>query len=159
MSRFAIQTIMILLGILFFFTGFNINPNGFEGDVLNQRNYVLILAVLLVLASLGNIIYLKLKNKDLPAAEKEEEKEQADESNSNKTVYLMMGLLVFYAVGFTYIGFFVTSLIFIFTLTWFMQQWQTKKIFSSMLFSVVLTVVLFFLFDVINVYLPNTLLI
>lgn len=159
MNKYIIQIILILLGTLFLITSFTISTEGFDGDILNQRNYVVILAVLLIGLSLLNAAYIKFRSQDVDSdAPNEEGEENEPRTKQNKNTYLLMIMLVIYAFGVSYVGFFVSSFILAFSLAWYIQQWEAKKWLSSIIFSSGLTLTLYILFGIINVYLPETLL-
>ncbi|UFT98783.1 tripartite tricarboxylate transporter TctB family protein [Radiobacillus kanasensis] len=168
MKKVAIEIILILSGILFLITGLNIGAGGFSGDVLNQRDYVLILSGLLIVLSgismIKTLILSKKKDSDSTpetnSSKSEPESEENDRSHKvNKNIWMTMILLLLFAYGFSYIGFYVSSFIFVFILTWMMFNWSKRELAKSLIFSVGLNVAFFFLFQFINVYFPeNTLL-
>jgi D-alanyl-lipoteichoic acid acyltransferase DltB (MBOAT superfamily) len=80
------------------------------------------------------------------------------EKKSPYKVYLSMGLVFLFLLGFTYIGYYVTSFVFVFLITWLMFDWDRKKWGRCLAFSVGLNIALYVLFTLINVYFPKTLL-
>lgn len=172
LKKVIIQIVLILLGVYFVVTSYGISSMGFQGDVLNQRAYVTILAWLLIVFSALSMVVEILKHRrgneseQLPAASEAEEimEEMKVESDTKivkkgkSKVYLSMLLVLLFAYGFSYIGFFVTSFIFVFLITWLMFDWEKKKWIRSLIFSIGLNVVLYILFSLINVYFPKSLL-
>ncbi|WP_096189972.1 tripartite tricarboxylate transporter TctB family protein [Evansella halocellulosilytica] len=174
-GKYSIQIVMILLGLFFFITAFQISVRGFQGDVLNQREYVIVLSILLIGLAVASIVKEKIGSKqsnevireaeetmEVPEIEKEDEVVTPSESRSKLTlivdkyrIYIAMILVVLFAYGFAYVGFFVTSFVFVFLFTWMVYRFDRGKILNSFTFSVVLNVILYFLFDLISVYLPN----
>lgn len=166
-SKFTIQIVMIVLGIFFLIQSFQIKTMGFKGDILNQRDYVIVLAILIIIASTASILVEYRRGRkgenseeilvsDVGQAEVEVDKKELKKNKKN--VYITMTLVLLFAYGFTYIGFFVTSFIFVFLFTWLMFNWSKKKILTSIIFSVSLNIVLYVLFDLISVYFPKSLL-
>ncbi|WP_019154019.1 tripartite tricarboxylate transporter TctB family protein [Robertmurraya massiliosenegalensis] len=164
-KNMIIQAALLICAILFLITSSNISTLGFNGDVLNQKNYVIILSWLLIVLSTGGVIreyLLHRKNKHTEEIQYDEEEMQSDgikiSNNSRMKIVISMILLFVFVLGFTYIGYYVTSLIFVFLLTWLMFDWARKKWVISLMFSVGLNGILFILFNLINVYFPKTLL-
>ncbi|MEW4327790.1 tripartite tricarboxylate transporter TctB family protein [Rossellomorea marisflavi] len=162
-----IQIVLILCGVLFLVTAQNIGTLGFKGDVLDQRTYVVILSWLLIIFSAAGVVreYLSgrkgVTEKDKSEAEVkmdelEAESEVEVEKNSRLSVFIAMILLFLFVVGFSTIGYFVSSFIFVYLITWLMFKWDRKKWLAPLLFSVGLNGVLYVLFNVINVYFPKT---
>lgn len=168
-KNIIIQIGLLLGGVLFLITANNISTMGFGGDVLNQKAYVVILSWLLIIFSGAGVLreYLKGRNgnqkNDLSEVEKEiavleEESETKIEQKSPSKVYLSMLLIFLFVLGFTFVGYYVTSLVFVFLITWLMFDWDKKKWVASLIFSIGLNVTLYILFNLINVYFPKTLL-
>ncbi|WP_223701199.1 tripartite tricarboxylate transporter TctB family protein [Sutcliffiella deserti] len=164
-----IQAVFLLCGLLFVVTANTISTRGFGGDVLNQRNYVIILAWLLIIFSFISIVaeVLKSRKGKQPAEVSEAEAKMAEleaesgttiEKKSSSKVYLSMVLVFLFVLGFSYIGYYVTSFVFVFLITWLMFDWDKKKWIKSLIFSIGLNVALYVLFTLINVYFPKTLL-
>jgi hypothetical protein len=168
-KNIIIQTALLVIGVLFLITANSISTMGFSGDVLNQRAYVVGLSWLLVIFAGAGIIreyvkgrkgdnVIKVSEAEEKMIELEEEANISVKKNSSSKVYLSMILIFIFVLGFTYIGYYVTSLIFVFLITWLMFDWSKKKWIISLIFSVGLNVILFILFNLINVYFPKTLL-
>ncbi|WP_194842126.1 tripartite tricarboxylate transporter TctB family protein [Gracilibacillus salitolerans] len=169
MKKIAIEIIMFISGIIFLVTAFRIKAGGFSGDVLNQRNYVLILVGLLLILSAISIVRTLLweRNKKADKVKKTvQETEQVVESAENKSnkpvnknIYITIGLILLFIIGFTHIGFYVSSFVFVFAMTWMMFNWKRNLWIRSLIFSLALNGTFFILFQFINVYFPdNTLL-
>ncbi|MDF1507206.1 tripartite tricarboxylate transporter TctB family protein [Robertmurraya sp. DFI.2.37] len=159
----AIQAALLICGIVFLITSANISTLGFNGDVLNQKDYVVILSWLLIVFSAGGISKEWLLQRKVEQLEKgqstdEEITQQIISKKSRMKIFVSMILLFVFVLGFTYIGYYVTSLLFVFLLTWLMFDWAKKKWIVSLLFSLGLNGILYILFNLINVYFPNTLL-
>jgi hypothetical protein len=168
-KNIIIQTGLLVIGVLFLITANSISTMGFSGDVLNQRTYVVVLSwILVIFAGVGIIreflkgrkgeSVIKVSEAEGKMIELEDEAELSVKKNSSSKVYLSMFLIFIFVLGFTYIGYYVTSLIFVFLITWLMFDWNKKKWIASLIFSVGLNVILFILFNLINVYFPKTLL-
>ncbi|PLR73554.1 hypothetical protein CYJ37_08440 [Bacillus sp. UMB0728] len=167
-KNMIIQAALALCGVLFLVTAQNISTMGFNGDVLNQRTYVVVLSWLLIIFSAAGVLreYLtgrkERTERDLTEAEIKMEEMEADsevkiEKNSRSSIYIAMILLFLFVLGFSTIGYFVTSFLFVFLITWLMFKWDRKKWLAPLLFSIGLNAVLYFLFNLINVYFPKTL--
>lgn len=161
-SKFIIQYVLILLGTLFLVTGFSISSAGFAGDIMNQRSYVIILASLLisfsVISIFAELVKSKSKRKNISALDEQMKSAEFTEEPKEKTsykVYLAMLLVLLFAYGFTYIGFYVTSFLFVFIITWLLFNWEKNKLVRSIIFSFFLNLSLFVLFSLVNVYFPK----
>lgn len=155
-----IQGGILLCGLLFLITSSNISRLGFNGDVLNQRDYVIVLSWLLIIFSIGGIIREYLLNRSVTKEEKTPQETMKPEANTTiKTrIVLSMVLLFLFVLGFTFIGYYVSSFVFVFLITWLMFDWEKKKWLASLLFSIMLNGALYILFSFIDVYFPKTLL-
>jgi hypothetical protein len=160
---------LLLSGVLFLITAKNINTMGFSGDILNQKDYVVLFSWLLIIFSGAGIFreYFKGRKGESVKVVSEAEEQLADleansdtkiEKKSSSKVYLSMILIFVFVLGFTYIGYYVSSFLFVFFITWLMFDWDKKKWVTSLIFSIGLNITLYVLFNMINVYFPKTLL-
>ncbi|WP_183040972.1 tripartite tricarboxylate transporter TctB family protein [Salipaludibacillus neizhouensis] len=170
-GKVVIQAVMFILGLYFLITSFQIDTRGFKGDVINQRDYVIILSLLLILLSVGSMIKVYLNRKSIKTSDQQEDTLDVQQTHKTDTedteetglvgkikkykIYFSMVLVFLFAYGFAYIGFFVTSFVYVFLITWLIYDLSKKKWLVSLIFSATLNIILFFLFDLISVYLPD----
>lgn len=155
MKKYLVQILFILFSILLFVNGItSVRAQTIREDLLNQRDYMLIIASLILFCSVLSIVLEWRKSK-------KNEDHEGNESPiyvSKKVVVIISATLLF-VLGATFIGFFTSTVLFIFAITVYLNERTRVNILKSASFAIGLTVVLYIVFDIINVYFPNTLLI
>ncbi|TSB48401.1 tripartite tricarboxylate transporter TctB family protein [Alkalicoccobacillus porphyridii] len=154
MKRYIVQIMFIVFSALLFLNALtSVRTLTIREDLLNQRDYMLIVASLILLISLLSIFFEWRKSR------KTNEKDTLPAFHISKKVIIIISATLLFVLGATFIGFFTSTLLFIFAITVYLGELTRKNIVKSASFAVGLTVVLYIVFDIINVYFPNTLLI
>ncbi|WP_099157017.1 tripartite tricarboxylate transporter TctB family protein [Virgibacillus ndiopensis] len=145
---FLFPLLLILFSILLII-GSVYSPNifGSNGQVIGSKEYSIGLSIILILVSISQMINIKKST----IIVKEKMGAEAKKKITQTTIAIF-----FFVIGFSYVGFYTTSIIIVFIMGMIMNNWNKKKITSSITFSIALAIVLYFLFDLINIYLPNT---
>lgn len=136
--------------IIYWYAGtfpFNIEKN----LVLNPGFYPRFLSIIMiVLALLLLITSLKKKYKDKESLRKQVSKE------SIVLTFLTLLMVLIYPIGLQYLGFLITTLIFTFVLTYFLSDRNKYDIKTISFASLLITLIVFFVFDIIlNIPFPK----
>ncbi len=152
MKRYSVQLMFIAFSVLLFVNGItSVKTQTIREDLLNQRDYMLIIAAMIFGFSLLSILL------EFRKANKEQTKPLS--FGVNKKVVVIIGVTFLFALGVTFVGFFTSTALFTFAITFYLSEKSKASLAKSISFSLGLTVVLFIVFDLINVFFPNTLLI
>lgn len=153
MKNYIVQITFILFSILLFVNGLTSVPSRtIREDLLNQKDYMIAISIIIFIFSIISI-YVDWKKRD---SIKDEAKPTG---KINKKVLVIIAASLLFVLGATYIGFFTSTLLFVFSITFYLNEKTKKNIVKSASFSVGLTIILYIVFNFINVYFPETLLI
>lgn len=139
---FIIFSLLLIVGSVYTPT-----PFGAGGQVISGNNYSIALSIVLIVTSIIQIFKIK-RTKEIAGKKLHPE--------ALKKLIQTIITIFFFILGFTFLGFYTTTVITVFVMGMIMNDWDKKKIVPSLIFSLVLTVVFYFLFDIINIYLPDT---
>ncbi|BAD62761.1 tripartite tricarboxylate transporter TctB family protein [Shouchella clausii] len=152
MKRYSVQLMFIVFSILLFVNGItSVKTQTIREDLLNQRDYMLIIAAMIFAFSLLSIL--------LEFRKANKEHTEAPSFGINKKVVVIIGATFLFALGATFVGFFTSTALFTFAITFYLSEKSKANLAKCLSFSLGLTVVLFIVFDLISVFFPNTLLI
>lgn len=152
MKRYSVQLMFIAFSVLLFVNGItSVKTQTIREDLLNQRDYMLIIAAMIFAFSLLSIL--------LEFRKANREQTEPLSFGVNKKVVVIIGITFLFALGVTFVGFFTSTALFTFAITFYLSEKSKASLAKSISFSLGLTVVLFIVFDLINVFFPNTLLI
>jgi len=135
----------------------------FGEQYIDARGLPVSLSILLVVLSVIGVISTIKKDRVANNSEVESFSNTTEERVLKKAklifgskVFQIVLLTILFGFGVSIIGYFISSFVFTSLMVMILNDWD-KKFFAG-IFGLIVTVVLYFLFDVISVYFPHTLL-
>ncbi|GAK07084.1 tripartite tricarboxylate transporter TctB family protein [Geomicrobium sp. JCM 19038] len=158
-TELILPFVFLLVGVAFLIESNNINVFGF-GDVILTALYPQIIAILLVLISASifvvQLVKTTIKIKKGTAEKVEKSPLLLDWKKSGIRLGVFMVLMIAYVLLMPYIGYFETGLLFLTTSIYLLGDRTLKWFLKSLVVSVVITLVIYFIFGyLLNIYVPS----
>lgn len=160
-KRVGFAVISVVVGFFMFFEAITIKSVWREP--LHPKTYPMVMSLLLIFAGLLNIVFgIRYNRKQKTAQQENTEPTLAESSQKDPFApWVVLGLSVVYVLLISLLGFYSSTLFFLFCIMvvlGYLGQSEgplKKKLSMYLLFSVVLTAVLYFAFQFLRIYLPR----
>jgi hypothetical protein len=141
----------IVLSLLSIFTSSGSIEIEMNNGQFGPDNYSAIInAVLLIICIIQLIVIIKKRQIV--------ETEKKLDAETKKTIAVMVAEAICYTLGISYIGFYVSTFIFVILAYLTLEKWAKSRLVSAVIFACGLNVVFYFIFTWLHIYLPESLL-